>query len=84
MAQLRADDGFSSAPDDYVASAKHNVSGGSLHGCRANRRLALERGQKWSSAAKACRFATRKPERGIIYKSTDMVEIVSEGYLVDD
>lgn len=36
MAQLRAEaeagrHGFSPAPNDYAASAKHNASGGSLH-----------------------------------------------------
>jgi hypothetical protein len=86
LAQLRADaeagrDGFSSAPNDYAASAKHNVSGGSLY--VAGQRDSQQRGAKLEQSGKSVPFRRENRERAgsssyvndilIDNKSSDMV-----------
>lgn len=69
MAQRRADaeagrDGFSPAPNDYAASAKHNVSGGSLH-VAGQRDGSQQRGAKMEQSGKSVPFGSEKTERGL-------------------
>lgn len=67
MAQLRAEaeagrDGFSPAPNDYAASAKHNASGGSMH-VAGQRDGSQQRGAKLEQGGKSVPFRSEKTER---------------------
>jgi hypothetical protein len=56
--------GFLSAPNDYAASAKHNVSGGSLH-VAGQRDGSQQRGAKMEQSGKSVPFRYEKAERGL-------------------